>query len=56
MVTATSALKLDSHVMNFLSQPRKMLINGAWDDSASGKTFAVYDPATGVQDLGPEEC
>jgi len=47
MVTATSALKLDSHVMNFLSQPRKMLINGAWNDSASGKTFAVYDPATG---------
>ena len=47
MVTATSALKLDPHVMNFLAHPRKMLINGAWSDSASGKTFAVYDPATG---------
>ena len=47
MVTATSALKIDSHVMNFLAHPRKMLINGAWSDSASGKTFAVYDPATG---------
>jgi len=47
MVTATSALNLDSHVTHFLAQPRKMLINGGWHDAASGKTFAVYDPATG---------
>jgi phenylacetaldehyde dehydrogenase len=25
----------------------KMLINGEWRDSASGKTIAVFDPATG---------
>jgi phenylacetaldehyde dehydrogenase len=31
----------------FLAKPRKMLINGQWVDSASGKTFQVYNPATG---------
>lgn len=33
----------------FLSAPRKMLINGEWVDAASGKTFAVYNPATGEE-------
>ncbi len=31
----------------FLSSPRKMLIDGQWVNSASGKTFPVYNPATG---------
>ncbi len=34
-------------VSNFVSQTRKMLINGKWVASASGKTFPVYNPATG---------
>ncbi|MCH8204369.1 MAG: aldehyde dehydrogenase family protein [Candidatus Hydrogenedentes bacterium] len=33
----------------FLSSPRKMLINGEWVESASGKTFPVYNPATGEE-------
>ena len=33
----------------FLAVPRKMLINGEWVDSASGKTFPVYNPATGEE-------
>ncbi|MFP6582572.1 MAG: aldehyde dehydrogenase family protein [Candidatus Hydrogenedentota bacterium] len=33
----------------FLSATRKMLINGEWVDSASGKTFPVYNPATGEE-------
>ena len=31
----------------FLSSAKKMLIDGKWVDAASGKTFPVYDPATG---------
>jgi len=27
--------------------PRKMLINGKWVSSISGKTFPTYNPATG---------
>lgn len=38
---------LTPKVRNFLTSPRKMLIAGKWVDSASGKTFPVYDPATG---------
>ncbi|MBI2433252.1 MAG: aldehyde dehydrogenase family protein [Candidatus Hydrogenedentes bacterium] len=34
-------------VRRFLSKPRKMLIDGHWVDAASGKTIAVYNPATG---------
>ncbi|MCM2374478.1 aldehyde dehydrogenase family protein [Aporhodopirellula aestuarii] len=31
---------------SFLSSPKKMLINGQWVNSKSGKKFDVYDPAT----------
>jgi phenylacetaldehyde dehydrogenase len=31
----------------FVSRSRKMLINGKWQDAASGKTFEVFNPATG---------
>jgi phenylacetaldehyde dehydrogenase len=31
----------------FLASPRKLLINGKWLDAQDGKTFPVYDPATG---------
>ena len=30
----------------FVARPRRMLIDGAWVEAASGKTFPVYDPAT----------
>ncbi len=39
----------DARAREFLSVPRKMLINGKWVDSISGKTFAVYNPATGEE-------
>src|ERR1700733_11669841 len=38
---------LQKGVINFLSKPRKMLIDGQWVDAASGKTFETYNPATG---------
>lgn len=31
----------------FLSQPRKMLIDGKWVEAQSGKTFPVFDPGSG---------
>src|ERR1700678_3619342 len=34
-------------VANFIDKPRKMLINGKWVNSISGKTFPTYNPATG---------
>lgn len=53
MVTTTSvefpAVEVSSTVQGFISSPRKMLIGGQWVDSASGKTFPVYDPATGEE-------
>ncbi len=40
---------ISSKVKAFLSTPRKMLINGEWVSSVSGKTFTVYNPATGKE-------
>jgi phenylacetaldehyde dehydrogenase len=34
-------------VEQFLGQPRKLLIGGKWQDAQSGKTFDVFNPATG---------
>jgi phenylacetaldehyde dehydrogenase len=47
MSTATSPAQVHNSVAEFLSKPRKMFINNQWVDSASGKTFPVYNPATG---------
>jgi phenylacetaldehyde dehydrogenase len=47
MATATQAVKLDDKVTRFVSQTRRMLINGKWVEAASGKTFPTYNPATG---------
>jgi phenylacetaldehyde dehydrogenase len=47
MSTATSPAQVHNRVAEFLSRPRKMFINNQWVDSASGKTFPVYNPATG---------
>ncbi|TDJ16991.1 MAG: aldehyde dehydrogenase family protein, partial [Gammaproteobacteria bacterium] len=34
-------------VSAFLAKKRQLLIGGEWVDAASGKTFPVYEPATG---------
>jgi phenylacetaldehyde dehydrogenase len=47
MATAVSAPTIDSNVSSFVARKQKLLINGKWVDSASGKTFATYNPATG---------
>ncbi len=36
-------------VIDWLSRPKQMLIDGQWSDAASGKTFPVYNPATGEE-------
>jgi phenylacetaldehyde dehydrogenase len=47
MATATQTIPLDQNVARYVSKPRQMLINGKWVNSASGKTFPTYNPATG---------
>lgn len=46
---ATVQIPMTRAVTDFLSSPRKMLINNRWVASASGKTFPVYNPATGEE-------
>jgi phenylacetaldehyde dehydrogenase len=47
MSVASSSFSLLRPVENFIGTPRKMLIDGQWVASASGKTFETYNPATG---------
>jgi len=47
MATATQTIPIDQNVQSYVSKPRQMLINGKWVNSASGKTFPTYNPATG---------
>jgi phenylacetaldehyde dehydrogenase len=47
MGIAVSPIQIDSRVSDFISKPRKMLIDGKWVNAASGKTFPTYNPATG---------
>src|SRR5580704_16532647 len=47
MATAVATPSINSNVASFITQKKQMLINGKWVDSASGKTFASYNPATG---------
>ena len=50
MSTATSTqapISFSTKAQEFFSSPKKMLIDGNWVDAASGKTFEVYNPATG---------
>src|SRR5580698_236152 len=39
--------QIHPQVADFLEKPRKMLINGKWVNSISGKTFPTYNPSTG---------
>ncbi len=47
MSTAVSTAQMHSRVQDFVGTPRKMFINNRWVESASGKTFPSYNPATG---------
>ena len=47
MATALKIVPPEDRVTSFVSRKHKMLINGKWVDSASGKTFPTYNPATG---------
>ncbi len=47
MSTAVSNVQMHSRVQDFVGTPRKMFINNQWVESASGKTFPTYNPATG---------
>ncbi|MBB4661963.1 aldehyde dehydrogenase family protein [Conexibacter arvalis] len=42
------AVPMGEATRRFTSAPRKLLIDGEWRESASGKTFDTYDPATGT--------
>jgi len=48
MSTAQQQVINNQNVQAFLDENRKMLINGKWVDSASGKTFQSFNPATGT--------
>src|SRR3954469_21209031 len=43
------APQLHERVSQFITKPRKMLINGKWVDAVSGKTYPTYDPSTGKE-------
>ena len=47
MTTTEYADSLSKKARNFISSPRKMLINGQWTEAASGKIFDTLDPSTG---------
>jgi len=47
MSATASAPQIHSRVQEFIGLPRKMYVNGDWVEAASGKTFPVYNPATG---------
>ncbi|WP_447971274.1 aldehyde dehydrogenase family protein [Nitrospira sp. M1] len=47
MSIATPELRIDDRVKDFVALPCKLLINGQWVESASGKTFPTFNPATG---------
>ena len=46
MVQSSTMPSLAPEVQAFVRTPRRMLIDGAWVEATSGKTFPVYDPAT----------
>src|SRR5437667_6861159 len=48
MAVSDSEIKVTAEVTRFVGQPRKMLINGEWIQAVAGKTFPVYNPATGT--------
>lgn len=47
MATALKFVAPEDKATEFISKKHKILINGKWVESASGKTFPSYNPATG---------
>ena len=47
MTTAATTFTVSPKVSTFVKKPLRMLIDGAWVESASGESFPVYDPSTG---------
>ena len=47
MSMAAAEARPESKTTSFVSKRHKLLIGGEWVDAASGKTFPVYNPATG---------
>src|SRR5438477_6159652 len=48
MDIATIDTRLSQPAKEFLHQPSRLLIDGKLVEAASGKTFPVYNPATGA--------
>ena len=48
MDTVTIDTRLSQPAKEFLHQPSRLLIDGKLVEAASGKTFPVYNPATGA--------
>ena len=46
---ATTQVVITPAISEFLSRPRRMLINNQWVESVSGKAFAAHNPATGEE-------
>jgi len=42
-----SKVEVSQRARDFLSSPKRMLIDGKWVNAASGKTFPVFNPANG---------
>ena len=47
--------RLGAAASAFISKPHKLLIDGKWVAPKGGKSFKVFDPATGVQ-IGRASC
>ncbi|MGH8584443.1 MAG: aldehyde dehydrogenase family protein [Gammaproteobacteria bacterium] len=47
MSAAVAAMSLTQPVRSFVGADKKLLIDGQWVPAASGKTFPIYNPATG---------
>ncbi|UQA62235.1 aldehyde dehydrogenase family protein [Polyangium aurulentum] len=46
-MSAATTIEVSPKVKGFLEKPIRLLIDGAWVEAASGKTFTVENPATG---------
>lgn len=46
MNVAAEKFGMDALAQQFIQQPKRMLIDGQWVTSVSGKTFEVFNPAT----------
>ncbi len=46
-MATTVSQNLDASALKFIGRKHRLLINGKWQEAASGKTFPTYNPATG---------